>query len=82
MLRLGDEILAASGGHRDRVLTRTEFDRLRQRFMPKPAPVPLAGFGNVHLYMGSSTYPYIGVDFGDGHNAHFDPDTMICTDSD
>ena len=78
--RLGDQILAASGG--DRTLTSTEFDRLKQRFVPKPIPVPLAGFGTVHLYMGSTAYPYIGVNFGQGRNADFDPDTMICTYSD
>jgi hypothetical protein len=80
--RLGDEILAASGGDRDRTLTSTEFERLKQRFLPEPVPVPLTGFGNVHLEMGRVVYPYVEVDFGAGRIAQFDPDTMICTYSD
>jgi hypothetical protein len=32
--------------------------------------------------MAHGVYPYVGVDFGGGANALFDPRTMICTYSD
>lgn len=36
----------------------------------------------VRLRLIQTTPPYVGVDFGDGANAVFDPVTMICTYSD
>jgi len=80
--RYGDEILAASGGSKSHVLTPEEFTSLKQRFMPKPVAVQLPGFGVVHLRMAHGIYPYVGVDFGNGMNALFDPSTMYCTYSD
>jgi hypothetical protein len=78
----GDAILAASGGDRTRTLSLTEFTTLKARFMPTPVAVQLRGFGTVHLRMAHGVYPYVGVDFGEGMNALFDPRTMLCTYSD
>ena len=75
-------ILAASGGDPHRVLTREDFDRLKQRFLNQPVEVPLVGYGPVRLRMAHGAYPYVGVDFGSGANASFDPLTMYCTYSD
>jgi hypothetical protein len=77
----GDAI-AAAAGDKHHVLTPDEFERLHERFMPKPIAVDLPGFGTVHLRMAHGVYPYVGVDFGNGANALFDPRTMICTYSD
>jgi hypothetical protein len=32
--------------------------------------------------MMTSLAPYVGVDFGEGQDAVFDPDTMLCTYAD
>ena len=80
--RYGEAILAASGGDRTRTLSREEFLRLQQQFLPAPVEVQLSGFGAVQLRMNHGVYPYVGVDFGSGRNALFDPDTMLCTYSD
>lgn len=77
----GDRVAAAAGG-RDRVLSAEEFGRLKARLMPEPVPVGLPGFGEVHLRMAHGVYPYVGVDFGHGANALFNPDTMECIYSD
>ena len=59
-----------------------EFRRFHDRFLPQPVSVALPGYGTVHLRMAHGVYPYVGVDFGGGANAFFDPRTMICTYSD
>lgn len=77
----GDRI-AAAAGDKNRVLTEEEFRQFRDRFLRQPLPVALPGYGTVHLRMSYGVYPYVGVDFGGGAYAHFDPRTMICTYSD
>jgi len=77
----GDRI-AAAAGDKNHVLTEEEFRRFHDRFLPQPLPVALPGYGTVHLRMAHGVYPYVGVDFGGGANALFDPRTMICTYSD
>jgi hypothetical protein len=77
----GDEI-AGAAGDKHRVLSHEEFEQLKVRFVPVPVPVRLSGYGMVTLRMAHGVYPYVGVDFGGGANALFDPDTMICTYSD
>ena len=77
----GDAI-AAAAGDKNRVLTQEEFDRFHEQFMPQPVAVSLRGYGTVRLRMAHGVYPYVGVDFGNGANALFDPRTMICTYSD
>jgi hypothetical protein len=76
------DLIAAAAGDKNRVLTEEEFRRFRERFLPQPLPVTLPGYGTVHLRMAHGVYPYVGVDFGGGANALFDPRTMICTYSD
>jgi hypothetical protein len=77
----GSEI-AAAAGDKNRVLSREEFDKFKRTFIPTPVPVRLPGYGTVTLRMSHGVYPYVGVDFGGGANALFDPITMICTYSD
>jgi hypothetical protein len=79
---VGDAVLVASGGNKKRILARSEFVSLKNQFIPSPIEVRLDGFGIVHLRMAHADYPYVGVDFGEGRNALFDPDTMLCTYSD
>lgn len=76
------DLVAGAAGDKNRVLTEEEFRRFRERFLPQPLPVALPGYGTVHLRMAHGIYPYIGVDFGGGANALFDPRTMFCTYSD
>ena len=77
----GDQI-AAEVGSRHRVLTTTEFEDLKAKYMPQPISVRLSGFGTVNLRMAHGVYPYIGVDFGSGSHALFNPRTMICSYAD
>lgn len=77
----GDEIAAAAGS-KERVLTEAEFAEFKSRFLPTPVQLRLAGYGTVTLRMAHGVYPYVGVDFGDGANAFFDPRTMFCIYSD
>jgi|KBSMisStandDraft_5_1062788.scaffolds.fasta_scaffold73669_3 hypothetical protein len=77
----GDEI-ATAAGDKDRVLSHEEFEQFKRRFLPTPVPVRLPGYGTVTLRMASGVYPYVGVDFGGGANALFDPASMMCTYSD
>lgn len=72
----------AAVGDRARVLSREEFDALRQRLLPKPEQVWLAGVGYVQLRMAHGAYPYVGVDFGKGNHVEFDPATMFSLYSD
>lgn len=81
-IRQYGDAIAKAAGSKDRVLTEQEFRRFHDQFMPQPVPVILRGYGTVHLRMAHGVYPYIGVDFGGGANALFDPRTMICTYSD
>ena len=76
------DLIAAAAGDKNRVLTEEEFRRFHKRFLPQPLPVALPGYGTVRLRMAHGVYPYIGVDFGGGANALFDPRTMFCTYSD
>jgi hypothetical protein len=76
------DLIAAAAGDKNRALTEEEFRRFHTRFLPQPIPVTLPGYGTVHLRMAHGVYPYVGVDFGGGANALFDPRTMICTYSD
>src|SRR5262249_42097167 len=77
----GDRI-AAAVGDKDRVLSHEEFVEFKRRFLPTPIPVRLPGYGTVSLRIAHGVYPYVGVDFGGGANALFDPRTMMCTYSD
>ena len=79
--RYGDAI-ASAAGDRNRFLSHEEFEKFKRDFMPTPVPVRLAGYGTVTLRMAHGVYPYVGVDFGGGAHALFDPRTMICTYSD
>jgi hypothetical protein len=55
---------------------------LRQRYVPTPVVLQLPGWGPVQLRMAHGIPPYVGIDFGDGGHALFDPVTMLCTYSD
>jgi hypothetical protein len=79
--QVGDAI-AKDARDRSARLDREEFAALRQKHVPKPIAVDLRGFGGVHLRMAHTIYPYVGVDFGAGRHAFFEPITMICTYSD
>lgn len=81
-IRQSGDLIAAAAGDKDRVLTEEEFRQFHEQFLPQPLPVVLPGYGTVHLRMAHGVYPYVGVDFGGGANALFDPRTMICTYSD
>ena len=81
IMHYGDEV-AADVGDRTRVLSREQFDTLRQKHVPRPIPVVLPGWGVVHIRMAHAVYPYVGVDFGEGRNAFFEPRSMLCTYSD
>jgi len=81
-IRQYGDAIAAAAGNKDRVLTEEEFHRFHDQFMPQPIPVTLPGYGTVHLRMAHGVYPYVGVDFGGGANALFEPRTMLCTYSD
>lgn len=64
-------------------LSPQEFETLRSRFIPEPVAISLAdGAWTVHLRMAHGIPPYVGVDFGDGASALFDPRTMLCIYSD
>ncbi len=76
-IRTYGDAIAAAAGHRG-MLSWEEFAALRARFLPTPVPVQLPGHGDVRLRMARRSYPYVGVDFGDGRNAQFDPATMVC----
>lgn len=59
------------------------FERLRATYLPNDQIVHLAGWERpVKLRMAHGVPPYVGVDFGGGAHAMFDPTTMICTYSD
>jgi hypothetical protein len=81
-IRLYGNAIAADAGDRHRVLNHDEFVALRQKHVPTPVPLSLAGFGTVHLRMAHGVYPYVGIDFGGGSNALFDSWSMFCTYSD
>jgi hypothetical protein len=74
--------IGADVGDRGRVITPVEGILLRDRHMPRPVAVALPGFGTVHLRLAHGVYPYVGVDFGNGHHALFEPTLMLCTYSD
>jgi hypothetical protein len=74
--------IAADAGDRYRVLSREEFLALREKHVPTPVPLSLPGRGTVYLRMAHTVYPYVGIDFGSGGNAFFEPLTMLCTYSD
>jgi len=81
-IRQYGDAIAAAAGSQGRLLTEEEFHRLHDQFMPEPIPVTLRGYGIVRLRMAHRVYPYVGVDFGGGANAIFEPRTMLCTYSD
>lgn len=81
-IRQYGDVIAAAAGEKRRVLSHEEFEKLKSDFIPTPMPVRLPGYGTVTLRMAQGVYPYVGVDFGNGANAFFDPRTMICTYSD
>ncbi|MCY1044538.1 hypothetical protein OV208_24675 [Corallococcus sp. bb12-1] len=62
--------------HEEVVVARDWFKANPVYFQFKDMPRP------VQVRVMSSLPPYVGVDFGDGDNATFDPDTMLCTFSD
>jgi hypothetical protein len=65
------------------VLTELEFSTLRAKHVPRPIPLYFPGSQRpVYLRMAHGTPPYVGIDFGGGANAAFDPVTMVCTYSD
>lgn len=76
------DLIASDVGDRRQILTEQQFRALRGRLIPSPVPIELPGWGTVRLRMAHAQYPYVGVDFGDGRHALFDPDTMICIYSD
>jgi hypothetical protein len=66
-----------------RLLTHQEFLELRARLMTPPATFRSAAFMEpLRIRMMEGGYPYVGVDYGTGRNAVFDPLTMVCTYSD
>lgn len=81
IVRYGDDV-AADVGDRNLVLSREQFDAMRLKHVPRPIPVVLSGWGVVHIRMAHAVYPYVGVDFGEGRNAFFEPRSMLCTYSD
>jgi len=77
----GDEV-AADIGNRNIVLSSEQLAAMREKYLPQPLPVNLPGWGTVRIRMAHGNYPYVGVDFGEGRNAQFDPRTMLCIYSD
>lgn len=64
-------------------LTEPEYEKARSWFQENPVSFKFQGMPHpVSVRMMSSLAPYVGVDFGDGKNAVFDPGTMICTYAD
>ena len=51
--------IAADAGDRHRILNHDEFVALRQKHVPTPVPLDLAGFGTVYLRMAHAVYPYV-----------------------
>jgi hypothetical protein len=83
MIRQGEakvlELVQREGG----MLSREEVQLARAWFLEHPVYFKFEDLPQpVQVRVMSSLPPYVGVDFGGGNNALFDPDTMICTFSD
>ena len=66
-----------------RQLTTEQFECAKLKFFTKPVLFTFrTPDKTVEIRMMQTTYPYVGVDFGDGANAVFDPKTMFCVYSD
>jgi hypothetical protein len=81
-IRQAGDAVAADVSDPSAVLGRAEFEALRQKHVPRPIEITLRGFGSVRLRMAHAIYPYVGVDFGEGRHAFFEPRSMTCTYSD
>jgi hypothetical protein len=81
-IRQAGDAVAADASNPTAVLDRAEFEALRQKHVPRPIEITLRGFGPVQLRMAHGVYPYVGVDFGEGRHAFFEPRSMACTYSD
>jgi hypothetical protein len=68
---------------RNRSLTHVEHEAIKGRlFTSEPVFVSRGFLKPLEIRMMQGRAPYVGVDFGAGRNAVFDPTTMICTYSD
>ena len=60
-----------------------QFELLKARFLPDPQVIHLSGLERpVHLRMMSGSAPFVGLDYGGGPNAVFEPVAMKCIYSD
>jgi len=61
----------------------TQLPAIEARLLDPPPTFQFAALQEpVKLRIMQTTPPYVGVDFGNGANAVFDPHTMICIYSD
>jgi hypothetical protein len=74
------EMASGLAPHRG-LLAHEEFEAIRAR-MPTPSLAFTSFSGPVRIQMMAGGYPYVGVDYGAGRNAVFDPLTMVCTYAD
>lgn len=57
----------------------TQLPALEMRLLNPPPTFQFEGYpGPVQIRIMQTTPPYVGVDFGNGANAVFDPRTMVC----
>lgn len=67
----------------DLPLPRADFLRLKEQYLPEGRTVFLRGWERpVRVEMMYGLPPYVGLDFGGGANAVFEPTTMVCIYSD
>lgn len=67
----------------DGILTDAEFDKAEEAIAAMSPRFQFKGTSEpVTIRVVTKGWPYVGVDFGDGANAWFDLNTMICTYSD
>ena len=78
----GDKIKKASNNAPE-PLSSELFEKLKLQIIPSPIELRFPhGDAPVHLRMAHAIYHYVGVDFGNGANAFYEPATMYCTYAD
>ncbi|CAM3347063.1 hypothetical protein G4177_34100 [Corallococcus sp. ZKHCc1 1396] len=83
MIRQGEARVLERVQREGGVLSSEEVELARDGLKAHPMYFKFEGMPHpVQVRVMSPLPPYVGVDFGGGDNAMFDPDTMICTFSD
>jgi hypothetical protein len=73
------QLVGREGGQ----LSEAEYEKARAWFQQNPVYFQFRELPQpTRVRMMTSLAPYVGVDFGDGQNAVFDPETMVCTYAD